>query len=249
MNLHYFSRPFVERLRSGAEANSSKYGSDSGWVDHFAAGGRYLLESHQIVGPPPELAGLAGSAEKYDAENARHIWEWLGPLSPALAVEERLWACLTHVVFAEYMAARWPVDGPSVVHRRFLFEGQSFAALTRNGIARLWWGASLTRDAERENAFELTSTLFLRQDIQVSLLERSFGKCRTVRMGVLDFLRLNRDWLGPVAFGKRIQAMLKELNLLGGVLMLDALAPDDIAAQLTRIAERLAGPRPSDDGA
>lgn len=245
MNLQYFSRPFVEKLRSEAAANLTKYGTGSGWIESLASRGNVALESQRVVGPPPELAGLQGRPEAYDAENARRVWEWLGPLSATLAMEERLWAYLTHVVFADYMAVRWPVKGDSAVHRRYLFEGRSFSALTRNGIARLWWGAALTRDPDRENPFELTATLFLRQDIQVSLLERSLGKCRTVRMSVLDFLRRNQEWLSSEAFGKRIQAMVRELNLLGGVVMLDALGPAELTAFLARVGEKLTGAHPS----
>jgi hypothetical protein len=239
MNLRYFSNAFLQRLRAGVSGNASSYGTSSEWVEAFAAGGRYLLESHQVVGPPPVLEGADGDAATYDAENSKRVYEWLGALSPALAMEERLWAYLTHLTFADYMAARWPVDGEHSVHRRYLFEGKSFAALSRNGISRLWWGAHLTRDPARENPYELTATLFLRQDIQVSLLERSLGKCEGVRAAVLDFIRINANWLGSESFGRRIQVILRELNLLGGVVVLDTLASNEILAHLQLVGERL----------
>jgi hypothetical protein len=242
MNLRYFSNSFLQRLRAGASGNLSSYGANSAWIETFAAGAHYLLESHQVVGPPPVLEGMAGDAEKYDAENAKRVYEWLGPLSPALAMEERLWAYLTHHAFAEYMAARWPAREEQAIHRRYLFEGKSFAALSRNGIARLWWGAYLTRDPARENPYELTATLFLRQDIQVALLERSLGKCDRVRFAVLDFLRVNAGSLSSESFGKRIQIIVRELNLHGGVVVLDALASSEILAHLQLVAERLMSP-------
>jgi hypothetical protein len=239
VNLQYFSGPFVQKLRAGAPGNVSKYASGPRWIEAFASGSRYLLESRQVVGPPPVLQGTAKDAVKHDSENARRIYEWLGPLSPALAMEERLWACLAHVTFAEYMAGRWPVTGERAVHRRYLFDGSSFAALSRNGIARLWWGACLTRDPARENPYELTATLFLRQDIQLALLERSLGKCEGVRSAVLDFLRVNATWLASESFGRRIQVIVRELNLLGGVVVLDALSKDEITAHLQRVSERI----------
>jgi hypothetical protein len=240
MKLPFFSNAFVARLRENAAANAGKYGPDTSWLDTFAAGRTYTCESNQVVDPPCELMTSADDNAAHDAENAKRVFTWLRLLTPALAMEERLWACLTHGAFAGYMHLRWPVDGENAIRRRYLFEGKSFAALSRNGIARLWWAGYLTRDEERANPFELTDTLFLRQDIQVSLLERSMGKCRNVRAGVLEFLQNNRDWLSEEAFGRRIQILLRELNLLGGVAILDALPPSDIQACLKKVGESLA---------
>lgn len=237
MKLPFFNGKFVERLRKGSSSNFNKYGISTLWIADFAAGETYLHDSGQMVDPPPALKISADPT--VDAENSRRIFQWLRNLTPAIAMEERLWACLTHTVFPEYMHARWPAKDADAVQRRYLFEGKSFAALSRNGIGRLWWAGYLTFDENRVNAFELTDALFLRQDIQVSLLERSIGKCRNVRTCVLDFLRENNEWLSEASFGRRIQLLLKELNLLGGVALLDALPSTEIRAHLRRTAESL----------
>lgn len=240
MRLPFFSRAFISILRDQAEANLPRYGGDPGWIDLAAIGKSHLHESNLVVDPPPSLLVSETENAVNDAENAKRIYTWLRSLTPALAMEERLWACLCHCIFQDYMKARWPADSVSSIHRRYLFEGRSFAALTRNGIARLWWAGHLTLDEQRRNPFELTETLFMRQDIQVSLLERSLGKCRNVRMAVLDFLRENESWLGSEAFGRRIQLLLKELNLLGGVAILDTLAKTELQEFLKRAGESLA---------
>ena len=215
MKLQFFSGNFVTRLRETAATNVGKYGPDSSWLETFAAGHVYIHESNHVVDPPPSLVTSTDKNAQNDAENAKRIFSWLRMLTPALAMEERLWAYLTHCAFPDYMYARWPAVSEKLVKRRYLFQSKSFDALARNGIARLWWAGYLTSDEKRTNPFELTETLFLRQDIQVSLLERSIGKCRNVRMCVLDFLRDNRSGLSEEAFGKRIQVLLRELNLLG----------------------------------
>jgi hypothetical protein len=238
MKLPFFGGKFVERLRKGADANLSKYGADSRWVSSLAGGESYLFDSAQVVGPPPALK--ISDEPAIDAENSRRVFQWLQNLTPALAMEERLWACLAHTVFPEYMHVRWPVKDADAVRRRYLFEGKSFAALSRNGIGRLWWAGHLTFDESRSDSFELTDTLFLRQDIQVSLFERSIGKCRNVRVSVLEFLKNNSGSLSDAAFGRRIQLVLKELNLLGGVSLLDALPRTEIDACLQRIAKSVA---------
>jgi len=239
MKLPFFNAKFLARLRESAGVNASQYSANAAWIETFANGQPYFRESNQVVDPPPALIVDEENNSQHDAENAKRVYSWLESLTPALAMEERLWAYLTHCTFPEYMNSRWPATGASAVHRRYLFEGKSFAALSRNGIARLWWAGYLTKDVKRDNPFELTDSLFLRQDIQVSLLERSLGKCGTVRTGVLDFLRVNRGWLEDNSFGRRIQILIRELNLLGGVAILDSLPPDTIQAFLARIGEGL----------
>lgn len=236
MKLPFFGHRFVNRLREAADANRDKYGATVQWIEDFAGGELYFRESNQVVGPPPALLSTDEKGTHPDAENARLVYGWLRSLTPALAMEERLWAYMTHCMFPEYMHDRWPIAKVSVIHRRYLFEGSSFAALSRNGIARLWWAGYLTEDTKRENPFELTDTLFLRQDIHVALMERSIGKCRTVRTGVLEFLKKNLDYMSREAFGRRIQLLVRELNLLGGVSVLDALPPATLEAALTRIS-------------
>jgi hypothetical protein len=240
MKLQFFSGNFVTQLREGASANLSNYGNDTSWLEPLSGGKPYVHESALVVDPPPQLVITEGDNAQNDAENAKRIYTWLIKLTPALAMEERLWAHLTHCIFQDYMKARWPADSANAIQRRYLFEGKSFAALSRNGIARLWWAGYLTRDAKRENPFQLTETLFLRQDIHVSLLERSMGKCAKVRAAVLDFLRENSGWLSSEAFGRRIQLLLKEVNLLGGVAILDALPEAELQGFLKKVGESLA---------
>jgi hypothetical protein len=241
MKLQFFSGRFLARLREKAATNASKYGADSGWLDALAAGPTYVHESGYVVDPPPTLVSATEGNAQLDAENAQRVYSWLRNLTPSVAMEERLWAHLTHCVFAQYMATRWPAENEGVVRRRYLFEGNSFAALARNGIARLWWAGYLTHDKTRSDPFELTKVLFMRQDIQVSLLERSIGKCPNVRTSVLEYFRDNSSRLSEGSFGRRIQLLLRELNLWGGVAILDAVPKSEIEIFLKRFGESLAG--------
>jgi hypothetical protein len=239
MKLQFFSRSFVTRLQQTAALNVPEYGQSAGWLDDFAAGQRYIHESNYVVEPPPVL--LMSEKPADDAENARRVFNWLRHLTPAVAMELRLWAHLTHCVFPDYMRERWPAVNEALVQRRYLFEGNSFSALSRNGISRLWWAAYLTRDQKRVDPFELTDVLFLRQDIQVAVLERQMGKCRGLRVALLEFLRDNQEWLAEKSFGRRIQLIAKEVNLLGGVAVLDAVPDGDIRAFLQKVGASIAG--------
>jgi hypothetical protein len=239
MKLSFFSRKIVSRLHDKAGENMERYGTPE-WLDAFAGAEAYIFESSQVVDPAPELLVDPDDRTRYDAENARRVFSWLRTLTPALAMEERLWAYLTHCVFPDYMSARWPATKESIVQERYLLDGASFGALSRNGISRLWWSAFLTRDPSREDPFELTNTLFVNQDVYVSVLERSLSKCPGVRTTVLEYIRDNYAALSQRNFGKRIQTLLRELNLLGGVAILDALPPEAVSAYLEKVRQGFA---------
>lgn len=239
MKLPFFSRSFVEVLRTGAGDNIPQYGTNSGWLDAVSLGRPHVHESGYVVDPPPQLQVAERDTARNDADNAIRLHAWLRNLSPSTAMEERLWACLAHLSFSAYMAARWPVKNEGEVRRRYLFEGSSFGALARHGVARLWWAAHLTHDARRADPYELTKMMFMRQDVQLALMDRALGKCRNVRTAVLEFLRDNGDWFADKSFGRRIQLLMRELNLLGGVVILDALPEQQVKEFVHEIGKRV----------
>lgn len=82
--------------------------------------------------------------------------------------------------------------------------------------------------------------MFVRQDVQLALMDRALGKCRIVRTAVLEFLRTNAEWFADKSFGKRIQLLMRELNLLGGVVILDALPEAQVKQFVESIGRRVA---------
>jgi hypothetical protein len=240
MKLPFFSRKFLKVLHGSVAENVGRYGSGVEWLDELSPGQIFVHESGYVVDPPPQLMFSGDDPAKFDGENAIRIHKWLRALPASTAMEERLWACLAHVTFADYMRARWPAESDGVVSRRYLFDGSSFGALARHGIARLWWAGYLTHDPTRLDPYELTKTMFLRQDVQLALMDRAIGKCATVRTAVLEFLSDNREWFSEKDFGRRIQLLMKELNLLGGVLILDALPVDQVRDHVIEIGKRVA---------
>jgi hypothetical protein len=140
------------------------------------------------------------------------------------------------------MRKRWPVErhiGSNekalrfIQSRYFVAQAQS-RALLRNGIARLWWTAKLSYDAERDNTYELTAVLLSTLDITQQILERGIGRAPAVVMGFLEFLRRNRDTLltGGDENRVRIRRLAKFLNIHGGVCILDCLSQPQIIGLL-----------------
>lgn len=234
--LPFYASSTIEKLRRDLPGLAQRLSATPTWAVTEPTMQTGVMKSDISIDAPPALQIDSANPTQGDAENARRVFGWLGVLSPKLAMDERIWTHLALTTYAEYMSVRWPPVSETVIRRRYLLESRTFAALSRNGIARLWWAGYLTHQPSRANPYELTDVLFLRQDIQVGLLERAIGKCSPVRVAVLEYFKENQDLLATEAFGTRIQVLLRELNRLGGAVLLDAVPQDEIQAFLERIA-------------
>jgi len=208
MKLQCYSAEFAGLLADQVEANLVRYSGSSQWVDELARTGGRIRESGIEIKELPRLQ-MPHAGEFHEAENARRLHAALNKLSPLEAMDHRLWICLSHTFYWDYVQARWPPGSAGQVLDRFLFGGTDFGSLVRNGISRLWWFGHLTFDKNRANPYELMDTLLCNQDIQQALLQRSFGKSRIVLHTVLDHIRINRDTLYARAIGDKIKEIAK----------------------------------------
>lgn len=223
MYLSYMKRGCLDQLQANISRNSELYKRDVPWLDEYFGGAVHSVVSSIAVSdvslePGPEA----------DVENTRRLHSALCSLTPAQASDERLWTHLTHVTFWAYMRARWPVDAGTntdVLKRYFYSSSKS---PVRNGIARLWWYGHLSYDQTRDDPYELTAVLVRRHDVAQNLLERSLGRSRRITKAILEAI-LDRESAGKEIDREQYRNMLKHLNRLGGVTILDALAENDIA--------------------
>ncbi|MGE8206033.1 DUF6339 family protein [Heyndrickxia sp. NPDC080065] len=235
MKLNYMKEDMILLLRENMMNNIAHYQSVDNWVNDFltphANGGSWYMESRMsyqkanLVIP----SGTSRDASKTDAENAKLIHKSLKTLSPAQAVDSRIWTYLTHNVYQEYMAARW------LNHQNEISKGtleRYFAStnreIIRNGIARLWWYGYLTYDENRENPYELTSFLLSNQNIAQALLERNLGNNKEWLINMLDtILQYSKDY-PSITHSENIKKLAKYINFSGGVTVLDCLSKESI---------------------
>lgn len=222
MKIKCLSAEFVTWLKEHAGENLSRYSSENSWVEAEGSTGGRIRESGIEIHSLPHLE-MPEQGDFRDAENARVIHESMKRLTPLQAMDERLWAYLTHVHYAAYMRIRWKCDSEGALIDRYLFRSNGFGSLVRNGIARLWWFGQVTFDARREDPYELTDVLLCNQDVHTALLQRSFGKSRPVLHSVLEHIKDNLDSLYADSIGSKIKSKAKRLNVLGGVSLLDAM--------------------------
>lgn len=245
--LYFLPEHLTDRLRRSIPDRFDWYKSKGPWIDDFAVGAGWERASNVPLNLPPGTALkalLAGSdGDSQDLENSIKVHKALRALTPAQARDPRLWTRLTHVEFWSYMRSRWPAEKHAAdrkkaeryVEAHYFVSRSEGRALLRNGAARLWWYAHLTHDDKRDNPYELTGVLLKNLDITQQVLERSMGRCPSVLIGFLEFLRENDALLkGGDANRTRIRALAKSLNLLGGVALLDCLAPATLKTHLSK---------------
>jgi hypothetical protein len=170
-----------------------------------------------------------------DLESSIKIFEAFKKLDRVQANDRRLWVALTHDKFFTYTQERWQITSESsdqVILRRFHFEGSSLEARMRNSISRLWWAAKITYDENREDPYELTRVLWSKQQLQQSVVERSYGTYSTVVRGILETY-LNNNHLSDF----HIKLLAKGLNAIGGVKLLANFTTQEVKENLETVAK------------
>jgi hypothetical protein len=160
-----------------------------------------------------------------DIENSIRIYEvFQDKLTPVQASDPRLWAFLCHESFWIYMVNRWKPQSERDIGSRYFLDGNDSRALSRNGIARLWWFAYLTYNRERDDPYELLNVLLSDQNVQHNLLERNFGRNRIILHTILDFIKSHPE----INKKEDYERIGKIINRLGGVRLLDCLKKREI---------------------
>lgn len=240
--LRCFRQAHLDQVHANLINLLPKYTEDKRWIEEFFGAAPWSCETSLFLPAGTELL-LPEQGKHHDLENAKRIHTALRHLTIAQATDERLWAWMTHVQFWEYMRARWPVESymggsatPSGiainVKDRYFFTGNRDRALVHNGLARLWWYGHVSYDASREDPYELTAILLQKLDIAQSLLERSISRNPSVTRAVLRLLVEQKAEGRDLAVRNNFRTLVKHLNRLGGIAVLDLLSEDDIKDEL-----------------
>lgn len=235
MKLHYLKANIIEQLRTNAMNNIEHYSTGESWIEDYIAKNleeeNWRLES-RLSFKKAKLKIVSGGTREMsrtDAENAKLIHDSLRNLTPAQAIDERIWVYLTHEVYPEYMAARWIGDIVEISKAKIqrYFAGSN-RELIRNGIARLWWYGYLTYDNKRDNPYELTELLLSNQNLAQSMLERTIGNNRIWLINMLDLILRYKEEYPSLIQSKNIKKFAKYLNVTGGVTVLDCLDKENL---------------------
>jgi hypothetical protein len=239
--IKYLKHGSVADIKANVAGLVEKYGKEATWLDEHFGNDAWFAETKH-TSPENITLKMPDGIQRFDAENAKIIYSAFMGLPLTLAIDERFWSYLTHVVFWDYMRKRWPIenalqlaDGPvKYLREHYFFMGNRDRALIRNGISRLWWYGYISHDATRENPFELTEVLLEKLDIAQQLLERSYSRNGTITKTILSML-VEKQAIGePFSHRSLFRPVVMHLNAIGGVTILDALIEDDIREIVNR---------------
>lgn len=231
MKLRYIKPFYLDELnRIDVEVLREKIKTSSNILEDLFSGEDWYAESRIDWSGNVDFI-TEGEPSSRDADNAIRLHKELGDkITHTQATDPRLWVYLSHVKFVEYMKWRWPIELCNFKDR-YLVNGRDSRALSRNGIARLWWFAHLTYDQNRVDHYELTKIFLQNQNIQHNLLERSFGRNKNVLHSVLDFIQAY-----PHLFKNNkgnLETLGKAINRKGGAILLDYCTKEQIASYLS----------------
>lgn len=188
---------------------------------------------------PIEIAFDLKGSEEEDANNARLIYDALGPMDPANASDPRLWSYLSLVTFREYVVERWPNSHTDnfkdYIRDHWFLQNPSPRRIVRNGISRLWWVANYTYDenlehpasSDAQDPFAYTDWMFDIQDRVSAIFERTIARSPQLRWSVLD--NLSKAELPDEINSKRFtQRVARNVNLRAGYRRLEALSKQEL---------------------
>lgn len=209
-----------------------------------------LLEfPHETRSEPPTLTVVEDTRRgraSSEFEHALKIYEWLGPLSETEARDPRLWAWMSHVPFADFTRARWPIPPDTKGARNSILDhwfvrGEGRSSLRRHAIARLWWAVHLTRapweqdeallPLHAEDPYIYTRLLLGNQDVFFHTLEREFGSDRRILVALLEVIRRSSRKPGPL-----VKWLAKEVNLACRYRELNLLPVEELISLMESLA-------------
>jgi hypothetical protein len=205
---------------------SEFYGSDAQPSDLRP----YLDKFSREVDLEPAVNIVQKTMEKFAGEQSKSD-AWLAPrlhatlrLTRREAGDRRLWNYLTAGPLLDYVHWRWRQDKEASGK----FPLRFFGPMRDHAIARLWWGAELTRNGR---FYESTKLFFRNTDVPNSWLNLRAMRHRPTAIAAVHFI-YEKD-IDGVPVGDRHRQLVRSLNAALTTTVLDAVStnpPPDAAA-------------------
>jgi hypothetical protein len=168
-----------------------------------------------------------------EAINCETLFAALPDMTPYLARDERFWIYLTHVDLLEYSRKRWPIPEEkekAINHIRTHFFINGVRGIERdNSASRLWWMAYISSQCQSLSLMEALQCLLFRSDVRANIIERpTTAQNPTILSAILSKLYESYQKDQHLFNRETFRDIMIELNLLGGVRLLDSLEKDCI---------------------
>lgn len=265
MEIRFMKRDSLNTLKSSLKKTFTNYfiEKDSSWTEEICDGNPFVkfrsVPDFQLVPPVPNPNNK--TIGEIEIENSKRVYKNLRFLTPSQAADERLWAGLCHDVFYDYVRQRFGYDADQKafstdnddddgnddeitgIQNRFFFSRKHpREQLLTNPISRYWWtGRAFYDDTEKGNPFKRLDVIG-ENDLYrkiFSTMTRSFAANLDILKGVVKcFEHFNRQGV-LLNVDKHLRPALKEINKVGGAVVLDCLTEKEIATIMIEHVEKI----------
>lgn len=239
--LKHVSEGVLQKLRADVKESIGRYLGD-GFSDLAAEPGWGIERDIEIdVDALSELDGSERNAAS-DLKNSRIVMKAMSSLTPSLANEEQIWVRLTHVEAFAYSRDRWVLGEPADKQSEHILTHFFAPTQTRirddNALSRLWWNGYIAQHCMPEDPDRALELLHTRLDVRSNLVERIWlmGR-RKLAAGVFRGMEKHGSILDSQ---ESFRNFMKTLNMMGGGIVFEAMALDQIDDFVERCADAAA---------
>lgn len=234
MKLYFLKQESLDILKNNIKYNINHYSEKNNkWIYDYLEDEKPFLEfKHKVNDFVLKTEGF-DSASAMDLENSKILYENLKMISDSAAVDERLWAGLSHSTFYNFVQERWKKDSENMKHGNIIksryFYSEKSKGVFRNTLSKLWWIGKLTYDTSRQDPFELTNVLgngdmaTRVSDMFTSNFSRN-PKIGHAFLSAIKEFEDNGTKIGGYTYRKAVQYM----NAFGGITLIDYLSEKEI---------------------
>ena len=236
MKARFLKAVKVKELLSSVDENLESY--RSGNFDCLANDSVNFFETELEINEE-KISQISCDRDNHkEIESCMLIYEAMGTVSHYLARDDRLWIYLTHTLMLSYVRNRWPIpddNEQAIKHIKSHFFCIGARGIERdNAASRLWWMASLCDRTDGLPLDVALTCLLYQYDVRANIIERPTTS-QNVRIFSAILKKLYESYKSDKKLfeRERFRAVMKWLNLAGGVRLLGAL-PE---IQLLRVLE------------
>jgi len=170
------------------------------------------------------------------------IFDGLQGMTAHLARDERLWTRLSHIELLNYSRVRWPIpadDTRAVAHIRKHFFAKGTRGVERdNSISRLWWMAKICEKVQGLSLKDSLTAFLFQSDVRANIVERpTTSQNPELLSAVVNELHKSYGADKALYERERFRSVMKQLNLIGGVVLLEVLDGDSLRAVVSEASK------------
>ena len=251
MKIRFIKQDALDNLKVNISSNIDYYSyEDNKRVTSFFGNEDIFLDFKYEVNDF-ELDMSEVITQKTDLNNIKLIYDNLKFLTVSQASDERLWAGLTHDKFWSYMRYRWgnnivsnsksKEDTIKKIKQTYFYGYGKRRSAAWNGIAKLWWIGKFTYNESLDNPYEITE--YAVNDLGTTtlyLLSSKFTGNDNIRFGMFKAI-LEFERKGIKISRKKLNELMKYINILGGSYLLDSFTEEEIKVKSMQYLEKITG--------